>query len=140
MAEAERLLREHWLWQRGWRFELDNARRRAGNCRYRAKKITMSRGFVRSAGNVEITDTLLHEIAHALVGPSHGHDNVWRAKAQELGCSGERCHSVEFSQSPYFKKCVNGCWQLPAFRRNRAIHRYRCKYCDGKVVYIANSA
>ena len=41
----------------------------------------------------EVRDTILHEIAHALVGPRHGHDEVWRAMALRIGCSGERCVS-----------------------------------------------
>lgn len=32
---------------------------------------------------------ILHEIAHALVD-YHGHDDVWRSKALEIGCSGKR--------------------------------------------------
>ena len=33
----------------------------------------------------EIKDTILHEIAHALVGPNHGHDPTWVTKAKEIG-------------------------------------------------------
>jgi len=32
-----------------------------------------------------VRDTLLHEIAHALVGTAHGHDEVWKAKCLEIG-------------------------------------------------------
>ncbi len=48
----------------------------------------------------EVLDTILHEIAHALVGPQHGHDAVWRAKAREIGCSGERCVSSDSARVP----------------------------------------
>lgn len=34
----------------------------------------------------EIVNTVLHEIAHAIVGPNHGHDDIWKAKAREIGC------------------------------------------------------
>jgi predicted SprT family Zn-dependent metalloprotease len=40
-------------------------------------------------GNV-IENTVLHEIAHAIVGAVHHHDNVWRDCAQRIGCDGNR--------------------------------------------------
>ena len=39
-----------------------------------------------------MTESLLHEIAHALVGRKHNHDAEWKAKAREIGCTGERTH------------------------------------------------
>jgi len=53
----------------GWRLRLDHARRRAGQCDYTNKIISLSRHYVRYAEENHIRDTLLHEIAHALVGP-----------------------------------------------------------------------
>lgn len=38
-----------------------------------------------------IRDTILHEIAHALVGPNHCHDLVWKAKCLEIGATPRRC-------------------------------------------------
>src|SRR6185369_17904164 len=32
-----------------------------------------------------ILNTIKHEVAHALT-PGHGHDEIWAAKAHELGC------------------------------------------------------
>lgn len=40
-------------------------------------------------GNV-IENTILHEIAHAIVGASHHHDKVWKDCAQRIGCDGSR--------------------------------------------------
>ena len=40
-------------------------------------------------GNV-IENTVLHEIAHAIVGAEHHHDRVWRDCAQRIGCTGDR--------------------------------------------------
>ena len=59
----------------------------------------MAAGFAATADDAEIEDTLLHEIAHALVGRRHHHDAVWRAKAREIGCTGQRCHSVSFAST-----------------------------------------
>ena len=38
----------------------------------------------------KIQDTVLHEIAHAIVGNNHYHDRVWRDCAQRIGCTGSR--------------------------------------------------
>jgi len=40
-------------------------------------------------GNV-IENTVLHEIAHAIVGNEHYHDRVWKECAQRIGCTGDR--------------------------------------------------
>lgn len=40
-------------------------------------------------GNV-IENTVLHEIAHAMVGAKHHHDKAWRECAQRIGCNGNR--------------------------------------------------
>ena len=79
---AAMLMAEHGL--EGWRVRLDHARRRAGQCDYTNRQISLSRYYVRHAEEAHIRDTILHEIAHALVGPFHGHDAVWRRKAREI--------------------------------------------------------
>ena len=84
----------------GWNVKLDHARRRAGQCDYRKREISLSRHYVRHAEESHIRDTILHEIAHALVGPRHGHDAVWRRKAREIGCTATRCHTLTFATAP----------------------------------------
>ena len=77
------MMKEHGL--SDWRIKLDHARRRAGQCDYNKKEISLSRHYVRYAEMDHIRDTILHEIAHALVGPHHGHDAVWRQQARAIG-------------------------------------------------------
>jgi hypothetical protein len=86
---AAGLMRRHGL--TGWQVVFDNAKTRAGICRAVPREIGLSRVLTQLHGRVEVTDTILHEIAHALVGPAHGHDEVWRRKALEIGCSATRC-------------------------------------------------
>ncbi len=124
------LLAEHGL--RGWQFDFDHATRRAGSCHYGRRRITLALQFARQASEAEIRDTLLHEIAHALVGKKHNHDAVWRAKAQEIGCSGERCHGLQFSPPRYIVACRHGCWSATAERRRR---NGVCRQCRGEIVY-----
>lgn len=78
-----------------WSFGLDRAKTRAGVCRPAKREISLSAHLTRLHPEDEVRDTILHEIAHALVGPGHGHDRVWRAKALAIGCSGQRCTSAE---------------------------------------------
>jgi predicted SprT family Zn-dependent metalloprotease len=95
LREAERLARglmaEHGL--TGWTLAFDRAKRRAGICRFDRREIGLSAPLTALHTEAEVRDTVLHEIAHALVGARHGHDAVWRATARRIGCSGERCVS-----------------------------------------------
>ena len=89
LAMGRSLMREHGL--EGWQIVADRAKTRAGVCRFGRRQIGISAPLTTLHDEAEVRDTILHEIAHALVGPEHGHDEVWRAKAIEIGSSGERC-------------------------------------------------
>ncbi|MGB2036715.1 MAG: SprT-like domain-containing protein [Candidatus Puniceispirillaceae bacterium] len=111
----------------GWRIKLDHARRRAGQCDYTNKTISLSRLYVRHADIGHIRDTILHEIAHALVGPRHGHDAVWRQKAREIGCSATRCHSLSFARARWVMTCPNGCFSVERHRKKSGLVCASCK-------------
>lgn len=93
LEEAARLARtlmvEHGL--SDWTLVFDRAKRRAGICRYDRRQIGLSAPLTALHDEAEVRDTILHEIAHALVGARHGHDALWRATARRIGSSGERC-------------------------------------------------
>jgi len=95
-AYAESLLEYHGL--ADWRVEYDSAKRRAGICRFREQVIGLSAPLTTLHSEEEVRDTILHEIAHALAGPGHGHDHVWQQIAVRIGSSGERCTSSEAPQ------------------------------------------
>lgn len=98
LATGRRLLREHGL--DDWTIVADRAKTRAGVCRFGKRQIGLSAPLTTLHSEDEVLDTILHEIAHALVGPQHGHDAVWRARARAIGCSGERCVSSESPRVP----------------------------------------
>ncbi|MGL5867293.1 MAG: SprT-like domain-containing protein [Dermatophilaceae bacterium] len=89
LALGRSLVRLHGL--DGWVVVADRAKTRAGVCRPGKRQIGLSRPITELHSEQEVRDTILHEIAHALVGPQHGHDAVWQAKAREIGGTGERC-------------------------------------------------
>jgi len=128
---AQNLLHHHGL--RQWSFQFDYGTRRAGSCQYDKCVVTMSYDYAKQASEEELQDTLLHEIAHALVGKAHNHDDVWRAKVVEIGGSGNRCHNRRFTPPRYIMKCVNNCWVVTAERRRRGVV---CKHCHSEIIYL----
>jgi predicted SprT family Zn-dependent metalloprotease len=88
------LMRQHLLIGTGWRFQWDHAKMRFGICYGGRKIIGLSRPLVAVNDESQVRDTILHEIAHALVGIAHKHDFVWQMKARELGARPEACYAA----------------------------------------------
>ncbi|ADJ55308.1 hypothetical protein RB16p004 [Escherichia phage RB16] len=70
----------HWSFKINGRFK-----RTLGCCSYSKREIQLRRKHVEEDTYDCILDTLMHEIAHALVGYGAGHGPVWQRKAIELG-------------------------------------------------------
>ena len=137
---ANDLMRQHGLTYDGWRFEFDNARRRAGVCKHRSKIIGLSKYLLPHMKDDKVEDTILHEIAHALVGCHHGHDRVWQRQAIAIGCNGARCYNAETefhagatdqlaAQSKYTLTCPT-CGKKSALHRRPKRDR-SCGTCSG---------
>jgi len=58
-----------------------------GLCSHKDKCIILNAHHIDIHPEPDIIDTIRHELAHALVGPFHGHNEVWKAKAKEVGCT-----------------------------------------------------
>src|SRR4051812_28004989 len=110
-----------------WNFGFDRASRRNGQCNYSTQTITVSRVLLPGRTESEVTQTIIHEIAHALVGPGHNHNRVWFLKARSMGYRGGRCssNSAESRQrvneiQESLKKVVANC---P--KRNKIVHNQK---------------
>src|SRR5580765_1961062 len=57
-----------------------------GLCSYKDKCIILSAHHVDIHPDPDVINTIKHEVAHALVGIGHAHDEVWANKAREIGC------------------------------------------------------
>lgn len=122
---AAQLMSRHGLLDEGWFFKLNTNKRRLGVCKRTDKQIEMSVHHVDHATDADIVNTILHEIAHALT-PGHMHDDVWRRKALEIGCNGERCGEsmkVEFR----FVGTCSGCKRtIFRHRRVKGLYHINC--------------
>lgn len=66
-------------------------------CSYRDKCIILNAHHIDMNPDDAIKNSILHEIAHALVGEGHAHNEVWRAKAIEIGCDGIPCSHLSLN-------------------------------------------
>lgn len=112
---AIRLLADHGLNE--WSFAINRCKRQMGCCRFDTKVIELSWHFVERNTSDLIRETLLHEIAHALVGPGHGHDAVWKAMCLRVGAKPER-----LSNEPDMPQ---GRWQATCYGCGRRHHKHR---------------
>ena len=123
----------------GWGFGFDLATSRAGVCRYDERRIDLSVSYCLAATRAEIEDTVLHEIAHAIVGPKHNHDAVWKAKAREIGCTGERCHRVQHSTPRWVGECGCGQQWFRQTLQRRMMRNRACAKCSGSITWRRNT-
>jgi predicted SprT family Zn-dependent metalloprotease len=122
---ALRLIRQRGLVD--WSFKLNNNKRRLGACKEYIKCIELSQQYVLRNNIEHVTDTILHEIAHALVGVAHGHDQVWKEMCIRLGCTPKACEDeVDMPEGDWRAHCPS-CKQL--FHRHRKPVSLRGMYC-----------
>lgn len=100
----------------GWSFGFNRRMCALGMCFYDRRTIELSIHFVERNDLDEVRDTILHEIAHALVGPGHGHDRVWKRKCVEIGARPLRCGEADMPA---------GRWRAQCGRCGKHFHRYR---------------
>lgn len=102
---AENQLLRHSLTD--WRFEISKHKIFLGRC-YHWKMLIVFSSYYTHIEPEEIKDTILHEIAHALVGPNHGHDDVWKAECVKIGARPERLAPPDIQSSAkynYYMEC-----------------------------------
>lgn len=103
---AQDLMTGHGL--HDWDFAYNRRKNSLGYCWFDSRTIELSIFFVQRNCPDAVRETLLHEIAHALVGPGYGHGPVWQAKAREVGARPERLGRADMPAGRWQARC-NGC-------------------------------
>lgn len=106
---ADALIRMH-LDPALWSFRFDTAKRRAGLCNFTERRISVSRYLASRWEDDEIYQVLLHEVAHAMAGPTAGHGPQWKRIAADIGYVGGRTHDGEIAKelAPWVGTCAAG--------------------------------
>ncbi|SPT75536.1 SprT-like family [Arcanobacterium haemolyticum] len=125
---GRRLMDQHGLAE--WTLEFDRAKRRAGATHFAHTKITLSRALTEACPETTVRDTILHEIAHAIVGPRHGHDDVWRRTCVKIGGTGAaRLEGAPQIPGAWVGKCPAG---HEIQRHRRPTRPMSCATCQPK--------
>ncbi len=101
-----------------WEFVLDRAKRRAGSANHTRKQISLSRALIELYTPEQVRTVALHEIAHAIAGPEHGHDAHWRRICLAIGGDGKTRIDPTWPapEAPWQGSCPNG-HQTSRYRR-----------------------
>lgn len=97
VAEARKitvqLLWEHGLYD--WKVVFDQAKTRAGICRYSKRQIGISVPVLNVMTYEGAKNTILHEVAHARVGRGVEHGPKWQEVFKSMGGNGQRVAEPE---------------------------------------------
>jgi predicted SprT family Zn-dependent metalloprotease len=124
---AEDLMKHYLSPLQGWGFEFDRSLTRLGYCSFKNWTIYLGKYATSVNSEEQVLGTILHEIAHALVGAHHGHDKVWKAKAIELGHSGQRCGTISI-KAPfrYAGICPNCPFTVYRYKARQGTYHKSC--------------
>ena len=102
---------------RGWTFATNKRKKTLGLCFSQLKRIELSTNFIAHNPKSIVRETVLHEIAHALVGTEHGHGAVWKEMAERVGAKPSRTTKNVVMPPGKWQATCGGCGLL--FSRHR---------------------
>lgn len=113
-----------------WSFKFNNTKRMLGICKAGSKRIELSAAYVYQNNEEHVRDTILHEIAHAIVGVEHGHDDVWKEMCVQIGCKPKACDNTALLPAGAWQaRCANCFTLFSRHRKPELITGMYCKKC-----------
>ncbi len=123
----------------GWSFKFNKSKRMLGICKAGTKRIELSYAYVFKNDESHVRDTILHEIAHALVGVEHGHDEVWKEMCIQIGCNPKACDNTALlPQGAWQARCACCFTLFSRHRKPEMLSGMYCKRCGpakGKLLF-----
>jgi predicted SprT family Zn-dependent metalloprotease len=108
---AMKKMMEHGLMD--WSFRFSYGKRMFGVCNYTKKQIRLSEKLTLLNSEERVLNTILHEIAHAMLPPGARHGYEWKELARSIGCSGERVYkesntvTIQREKPAIAYECIN---------------------------------
>ncbi len=116
-----------------WVFAVNTRKRTLGLCFSHLKRIELSTYFIENNSEEVVKETILHEIAHALVGSSHGHNEIWMQMAEKIGCQPKRKNPAAYMPPGPWQAICGGCKRLfSRHRKPKYIVGHNCVACGPK--------
>jgi len=122
-----------------WRFAFNRRKQALGLCVFHRRTIELSSWYVERNPLAEIQDTILHEIAHALVGPGHGHDAVWKRQCLLIGARPLRCGNADMPPGRWHGRCPQCAKVYHRHRRPKRLRGWHCRDCgplQGQLAWV----
>jgi len=82
---CDKKLKEYGLYQKGWRTVFSKDEKNIGRCWHDVKRIELSIIHLNARSEADLMDTIIHEIAHAIVGAKVAHGPVWEEQCKKMG-------------------------------------------------------
>lgn len=134
---ANKLMQEHGLIDLGWTFNWLKSSHVFGRCSYTPKNISLSLELVRLNEPLKVTDTILHEIAHAIAGYKAGHGADWKKVCVKIGCRPVACFdsTIAITSRTKFISVCNNCNKEHISHDQKPIYCY-CQISKDKKEFL----
>jgi predicted SprT family Zn-dependent metalloprotease len=116
-----------------WVFKFNRRITKTGLCVYphngKPGRIELSAIYVEHNYLDAIEDTIRHEIAHALAGPSAKHGPAWAAMCRKTGARPSRCRIVTMPPGKWRSQCSLCRVEYSRYRRPKRMEGWYCRLC-----------
>ncbi len=114
----------------GWAFRFNRGKKLMGRCVYASPgRIELSAYMVEMNEEAVVSDTILHEIAHALAGPGTHHGPIWKQFCLKVGADPKRTGHASMPSGRWRATCSECRTVYSKHRRPARGRTYYCRPC-----------